>query len=132
MSVYTIDDFALFGLRVGGDGKAWTCGGVDRFRGQRLKGSGSDDVRFGLGMVEVDRSGRWIHEGDGGGTELCPGRDDFNVVVEDVGVGFDRGRHVVVVWKCCCRWDLRERMETLRFFRPLLSFSEGVNGFFRW
>ena len=46
------------------------------------------------------------------------------------GVG-GNGRHVVMreEW-CCCRKDLSERMETLRFFQPLLSCSEGVNGFF--
>jgi hypothetical protein len=118
----TIDDFALFGLRVWGDGKSWTCGGVSGLRGWCTRGSGGDGFRIG----GIDRDGRWIHECDGGGTELCLGRNDFDAVAEDGG-----GGHVEVVWKCWWRWDLRDRMETLRFFRPLLSCSVDADGFFR-
>ena len=128
MSVDTVDNFALFGFRVWGDGEAWACGSVSSFGGRCARRSGDDG--FGLGVGEVSGSGGRIHECDGGGTELCLGRDDFDGVAEDVDGGGWIG-HVVVVWKCCCRWDLRERMETLRFFRPLLSCSMGVNGFFR-
>ena len=128
------DNFALLCIRVGGDGEVWAFdGGANRFGcrcawerdGRRV------NIRFGLGVGEIGRNGGRIHKCDGGGTELCLGRDDFDGAAEDSGVGLDRGRHSVVVWKCCCRWDLRERMETLRFFRPLLSCSEGANGFFR-
>ena len=130
MSMDTVDDFALFGFGVWGDGETWACGGVNGFGSRCARRRGSGDVGFGLGVDEVGRDGRWIHEHDGGGAELRLGRDDLDGVAED-GAGFDRGGHVVMAWKCCCRWDLRERMETLRFFRPLLSCSEGVNGFFR-
>ena len=82
--------------------------------------------RFGMGRI----GGGWIHECKGGGPELCLGGDDFDGAAEDVD-GSGRGGHVVVVWKCCCKWDLRERMETLRFVRPLLSCWGGVSGFFR-
>ena len=40
-------------------------------------------------------SGSGIHERDGGGTELCLGRDDFDGVAEDVD-GLGGGGHVVV------------------------------------
>ena len=87
MSVDTIDDFALFGLGVWGDGEAWTRRGVSNFGGWRARGSGS---------------GSWIHECDGGVAELCLGGDDFDAVAEDVG-GLEGGGHVVVMWGCCCR-----------------------------
>jgi hypothetical protein len=128
VSMDTIDDFAFLGLGVWGDGEAWTRGGRGGFGGRCARGSSDDGV--GLGIGEMSGSGGWIHESDGGGTELCLGRDDLDGVAEDVD-GSGRGRHVVVVWRCCCRWDLRERMETLRFVRPLLSCWGGVSGFFR-
>ena len=85
MSVDPIDDFALFGLRVWGDGEARACRGMSGFGG-RCAG------RNRLGMGRIGRDGGWIHERDGGGTELCLGRDDFDGVAEDSG-----GGHVVVV-----------------------------------
>ena len=124
MSVDTVDDFAFLGLGIWGDGEAWAYGSSGGFGGRRARRSGSDG--FGIGGI----GGRRIHECEGGGTELCLGGDDFDGAAEDVD-GLDGRRHVVGVWKCCCKWNLRERMETLRFFRPLLSCSVGVNGFFR-
>ena len=118
MTVDAIDDLAFLRLGVWGDGEVWTCGGRRGFGSRRARGSSDDG--FGLGVGEVSRSGGWVDERDGGGTELCLGRDDLDGIAEDVD-GSGRGRHVVVVWRCCCRWDLRERMETLRFFCPLLS-----------
>ena len=91
VSVDTVDDFAFFGLRVWGDGEAWAYGGVSGFGGRRTRGSGGD--RFGLGVGEVSGSRGWVDERDGGGTELCLGRDDLDGAAEDV----DWGRHVVVV-----------------------------------
>ena len=88
----TIDDFALFCLRVWGDGESWALGGMSSFRGWCTGRSGI--VRFGIGGIGGGRG--WIHERDDGGTELCLGRDDFDVAAEDV----DGGRHVAVVWKC--------------------------------
>ena len=118
-------DLAFLGVRVGGDGKVWAFDG-------RLVGLGGwcawerdgrwVDFGFDLG---VSRVGGWVHKRDGGGTELSLSGDDLDAVAED------GGRHAVVVWKCWRRYDLRERMETLHFFRPLLSCSKGVNGFFR-
>ena len=90
MSKDPIDDFALFGLRVWGDGKSWARGSVSDFGGWCTRGSGGD----GLGIGGIGRDGGWIHECDGGGTELRSGGDDFDVVAEDVG-----GGHVAVVWK---------------------------------
>ena len=86
MSVDTINDFALFCLRVWGDSEPWACGGMSVFGGWCKRGSG----------VSGFRGGRWIHERDGGGTELGLGRDDLDAAAEDV----DGRRHVVVVWKC--------------------------------
>ena len=129
MLVDTVDDFSFLGLGVWGDGEAWTCGGRGDFGGRCARGSG--DGGLGLGVGEMSGSGGRIHESDSGVTELCLGRDDLDGVAEDVD-GSGRGRHVVVVWGCCCRWDLRERMETLRFIRPLLSCWRGISGFFRW
>ena len=128
MTMDAIDDFAFLGLGVWGDGEAWTCGGRGDFGSRCARGSSDDG--FGLGISEVSGSGSWVDERDGGGTEFCLGRDDFDGVAEDVD-GCGDGRHIVVVGRCCCKWDLRERMETLRFFCPLLSCSEGASGFFR-
>ena len=122
----TVDDFAFFGVRVGGDGKVRAFNGcLDRLGGWCAWERDGRWVDFGFGLG-VNRSGGQVHECDSRGTELCSGRDDLDAVAED------GGRHVVVVWKCWRRYDLRERMETLRFFRPLLSCSKGVNGFFWW
>ena len=128
MPVDAVDDLAFFGLGIWGDGEAWACGSMSNFGSGCTRGSGDD--RFGLGVGEVSGSGVWVHERDGRGTELCLGRDDLAGVAEDVD-GRGGRRHVVVVWRDCCKWDLRERMETLRFFCPLLSCSEGASGFFR-
>ena len=127
MPMDAVDDFAFLGLRVWGDGEAWARGGVSDF-GSRCARRGSGD-RFGVGRI--GKGGGWIHERDGGGAKLGLGRDDLDGVAEGVDRRGGR-RHVVVMWRCCRKWDLRERMETLRFFCPLLSCSEGANGFFRW
>ena len=95
VSMDMVDDFAFFGLGVWGDGETWTRRGVNGFGSRRVRGRGSGDVGFGLGVDEVGRGGRWIHERDGGGTELCLGRDGLDGVAED-GAGLDRGGHVVV------------------------------------
>ena len=87
----TVDDFAFLGLGVWGDGEAWTCGGRGDFGGRCARGSSDDG--FDLGMGEMSGSGGRVDKCEGGGTELCLGRDDFDGVVEDV----DWGRHVVVV-----------------------------------
>ena len=100
MSVDTIDDFAFFGLGVGGDGEAWAYGGMSGFRGRCAWGSGN--VRLGLGVGEVSGSGGRVHERDSGGAKLCLGRDDLDGVAEDVD-GLGGGRHVVMGWRCCCR-----------------------------
>ena len=89
MSMDTVDDFALFSLGVQGDGETWARGSVSGFGGRCMRRSGVDWFRMG-------REGGWIHERDGGGTELRLGGDDFDAVAEDV----DGGRHVAVVWKC--------------------------------
>ena len=128
MPVDAVDDFAFLGLGVGCDGEAWACGSVSDFGGRCARGSSDDGL--GLGVGEMSGSGGRVHERDGRGTEFCLGGDDLDGVAEDVD-GSGRGRHVVVVWRYCCRWDLRERMETLRFVRPLLSCCGGVSGFFR-
>jgi hypothetical protein len=111
-------DLPFLCVRVGGNGEVWLFGGsVDGFGGWCMG----------------ERNSGWIDKGDGGSSEFwadgvfCGGGD----VVEG-GIGLDGRRHVVMGWKCCWRYDLRERMETLRFFRPLLSCLEGNNGFFRW
>ena len=126
MPVDAVDDLAFFGLGVGSDGEAWACGSARDFGSWRARRGGDD----GFGMGRIGKCGGWIHERDGGGTELCLGGDDLDGAAEDVDGCGGRG-HVVVVWRCCCKWDLRERIETLRFFCPLLSCSEGVNGFLR-
>ena len=59
MSVDSIDDLALFGLGVWGDGEPWAHGGVDGFGGWCAR----------------EWDGRWVDEGDGGGREL--GSDRF-------------------------------------------------------
>ena len=126
--VYAGNDFAFFRVGVRGNGEVrafdWSVDGFGSWCTWERDG-GWIDVGFSLSVGEVCRSGGRVHKCDGGGTELCLGRDDFDAVAED------GGRHVVVVWKCWWRWDLRERMETLRFFCPLLSCSEGAKGFFR-
>ena len=89
-------DFAFLGVRVGGNGEVRVLNGcMDGFRGRCTweRDGGWVIVGFGLGVGEVSGSGGRIHERDGGGTELCLGRDDFDAVAEDV----DGGRHVVVV-----------------------------------
>ena len=73
--VDTVDNFALFCVRVGGNGEARACGSMDGFRGRRARKGGSGDVGLGLGVSEVDRSGGWVHKCDGGGTELGLGGD---------------------------------------------------------
>ena len=92
MSVDTIDDFAFLGLGVWGDGETWARGGISGFRGWCARRS-SDD-RFGMGRI--GKSGGWIHERNGGSTELCLGRDDFDGVAEDID-GRRGGGHVAVV-----------------------------------
>ena len=95
VSVDTVNDFAFLGLGVWGDGEAWTCGSGGSFGGRCARGS-SDD---GLGMC---REGGWFHKCDGGGTELCLGRDDFDGAAENVD-GLVGGGHVSVMWGCCRR-----------------------------
>ena len=90
VSVDTVDDLTLLGLGVWGDGEAWARRSVSSFGGRRLGGSSAGGFRMG----RIGRDGGWIHKRDGGGTELCLGRDDFDAAAEDV----DGGRHVVVVW----------------------------------
>ena len=111
-------DFPFLRVRVGGNGEMRSFGGsVDGFGG----------------WCTGERNSGWIDKGDGGGGELWVGkvfRGGGRDVV-DGGVGPDGRRHVAMGWKCCWRYDLRERIETLRFFRPLLSCSRGDNGFFR-
>ena len=87
-----IDDFALLRLGVWGNGESWAYGGMSVFGGWCKRRSGVSG--FGVGRIGGGRG--WIHERDGGGTELCLGRDDLDAVAEDV----DGRRHVVVVWKC--------------------------------
>ena len=106
------NDFAFFGVGVCSESERWVVswsfdGGDDRFGSGCVRGSG--DGTFNEGDLRVG-----------------------NLEVVDSGVGLEfRGRHVVVVWSCCWRCDLREWMETLRFFCPLLSCLEGNIGFFR-
>ena len=100
VSVDTVDDFALFCLRVWGDGESRAHGSVSGFGGWCTRRGGDD--RFGLGVGEVSGSGGRVHERDGGGAELCLGGDDFDGVAEDVD-GLGGGRHVVAGWRCCCR-----------------------------
>ena len=98
MSVDTIDDFAFLGLGVWGDGETWARGGISGFGGWCARRGGDD--RFGMGRI--GESGGWIHERNGGSTELCLSRDDFDGIAEDVD-GRRGGGHVTVVWRCCCR-----------------------------
>ena len=88
--VDTVDDLTLLGLGVWGDGETWARRSVSGLGGRRSGGSSDDGFRMG----RIGRDGGWIHERDGGGAELCLGRDDFDAAAEDV----DGGRHVVVVW----------------------------------
>jgi hypothetical protein len=97
--VDTVDDFALFCLGVWGDGEAWACGGMIGFRSCCAGRRDSDGIGFRLGVGGIGRSGGWVHERDGGGTEFRLSGDDFDVAAEDGGVG----GHVVVVWKCWWR-----------------------------
>ena len=97
MPVDTVDDLAFLGFGVGGDGETWALGGVGDFGGWRVR---RGDDRFRMGRI--GKSGGWIHERDGGGAELCLGRDDFDGAAEDVDGCRGRG-HVVVVWRCCCK-----------------------------
>ena len=92
MSMDTINDFALLRLGVGGDGELWAYRGMSVFGGWCERRSGVS----GFGVGGIGRSGGWIHECNGGGTELCLGRDDLDAAAEDV----DGRRHVVVVWEC--------------------------------
>ena len=98
MPMDTVDDFTLFGLGVWGNGEAWACRSVGAFGSRCARGSSDDG--FGFGVGEISGSGGRIHECDGGGAELCSGRDDLDCVVEDVDGG-RWGRYVVVVWRCC-------------------------------
>ena len=97
MSMDTIDDFALLGFGVGGDGKTWALGGISDFGSWRV---GRSDGGFGMGRI--GEGGGWVHERDGRGTELCLSRDDFDGVAEDVDGHRGRG-HIVVAWRCCRR-----------------------------
>ena len=95
-------DFAFFGVRVGGDGEVQAFNGCMVGFGGRCTGerdSGWVSIGFGLGVDGLSESGGRIHERNSGGTELCLGRDNFDVITEDGGVGFD-GRHAVMVWRC--------------------------------
>ena len=92
--------FAFLGVRVGGDGEVWAFDGrADGFGGWCMwdRDGRWVDIGFGLGVGEVGRNGGRIHERNGGGPELRLGRDDFDAVAEDGGVG---GGHVVMLWKC--------------------------------
>ena len=102
VSMDMIDDLAFFCLGVGGDGEAWAYRSAGRLGGQCTweRDGRWVDVGFSLGVGEVGRSGGRFHECDGGGTELCLGRDDFDAIAEDGGAGFDGGRHGMMVWKC--------------------------------
>ena len=91
-------NLTFFGVRIGGDSEVWAINGrMDGFGGRCAWGM--DGVGLNLGVGEASRDGGWIHKRNGGGTELCLGRDDLDAVAEDGGVGFNGGRHVVLVWK---------------------------------
>ena len=90
MIVDTENDLAFLRIGIGGDGKVRAFGGhMDRL-GSWCMG---------------ERNGRWIDEGDGGGSKLCADGvlrgDGWEVV--DGGVGFGGRGHVVVVWRYCRR-----------------------------
>ena len=81
----------------------------------------------GGGLVELGDDGEerlvvWVFDESGGGS------GEFSIA-DSVG---DGGRHVDEGegWSYSCRKALRERIETLHFLWPLLSCSEGNNGFF--
>ena len=106
------NDFTLFRLGVGGDGKRWAVGWVC---------DGGDDELGG--RCARGRFNGTLDEGD-----LRVG----NLDVVDGGMGFDGRGHVgAVIGSYCCWKDLREWIETLCFFRPLLSCSMPDNGFFQ-
>ena len=112
MMVDVGDDFTLFRLGVSGKGKRWTVGQTF---------GGSDDGLWG----------RCVRRGFEG--VFDKGDSGVSGDTVDGGVGFNGGGHVwLVVVLLCCRKDLRERMETLHFFRLLLFCSDGESGFFRW
>ena len=92
MSVDAINDFALLCLGVWGDGEPWAHRGMNGLGVWCERRGGVD----GFGMGRMGRGRGWIHECDGGGTELRLGGDDFDAAAEDV----DGRRHVAVVWKC--------------------------------
>ena len=94
MPMHAVDDLAFLGLGIWGDGEAWAFGRIGGFGGRRARRGGDDG--FGLSVGEMSGSGDWVHERDGRGTELCPGRDDLDGVIEDVD-GCGGGRHVVVM-----------------------------------
>ena len=101
-------DFARFGVVVGGDGERWSV---------RRSFDGSGDFR------------RWSRRGWFDGRVDEGGSRGIEFVGKDVS---GDGGHSVGEVCCCRRKDLRERMETLRFFCPLLSCPEGANGFLWW
>ena len=76
------NNFALLCIGVGGDGEMWAFDGS-------VDGLG--------GWCARERDGGWIDEGDGGGSEFWSNWLDGGLGVVEGGVGFDRGRHVVVV-----------------------------------
>ena len=81
------NDLALFCIRIGGDGEMQAFdGSMDGFRGWCAR----------------EWDGRWIDEGDGGGGEFWSNwlRSNSGLDIVEGGVGFNRGRHVVLVWKC--------------------------------
>jgi hypothetical protein len=82
------NDLAFLCIRVRGDGEVWAFSGG----------------MYGLrGWCTGERDGRGVDESDGGGGELCLDREDLDVIGEGVWIALGGDRHVVVVWKCCCR-----------------------------
>ena len=104
-------------------------GGLRR-EGIALLDNLASDLTFfdvGGGLVELGDDGEkrlvvWVFNESGGGS------GEFSIA-DSVG---DGGRHVDEGegWSYSCRKALREQIETLHFFWPLLSCSEGNNGFF--